>query len=122
MIRSTENCLFCGEPIKGRADKKFCDDQCRSNYNYSLTRDANNLVRNINRILKKNRLILEKELGNEKMKKTSRKKLLEKGFDFKFHTHELKTQKSLYRFCYEYGYLDADNEFVLIVKNPELLK
>lgn len=114
--------MFCGEPLKGRADKKFCDDQCRSNFNYQLTRDANNLVRNINRILKKNRLILEKELGKEKMKKTSRKKLSEKGFDFKFHTHELKTQKNVYRFCYEFGYLDLDNEFVLIVKNPELLK
>lgn len=119
---SIRKCLYCNEVLKGRSDKKFCDDQCRSNYNYQRTRDANNIVRNINRILKKNRSILEEELGSEKMKKTFRKKLIEKGFDFKFHTHELKTQKSIYRFCYEFGYLEADKEFVLIVKNTKLLK
>ncbi|RYF12576.1 MAG: DUF2116 family Zn-ribbon domain-containing protein, partial [Flavobacteriales bacterium] len=26
-------CLDCNTEIKGRADKKFCDDQCRNNYN-----------------------------------------------------------------------------------------
>ena len=23
-------CLYCGKPVKGRIDKKFCDDWCRN--------------------------------------------------------------------------------------------
>jgi predicted nucleic acid-binding Zn ribbon protein len=26
------NCINCGKVNKGRPDKKFCDDNCRSNY------------------------------------------------------------------------------------------
>ncbi|MFA6947300.1 MAG: DUF2116 family Zn-ribbon domain-containing protein, partial [Pedobacter sp.] len=26
-------CLDCGAALRGRTDKKFCDDQCRSNFN-----------------------------------------------------------------------------------------
>jgi len=42
-------CLDCGEAIRGRADKKFCNDQCRSNYNNQLNNDSHNLVRNTNK-------------------------------------------------------------------------
>ena len=61
LIETMENktCLNCGEPIRGRVDKKFCDDQCRNNYNYHQYADANNLMRRINHTLKKNRNILE---------------------------------------------------------------
>ena len=41
-----KQCLECGTAIRGRADKKFCSDQCRNQYNNTLNRDANNYVRN----------------------------------------------------------------------------
>ncbi len=41
-------CVECGEEIKGRADKKFCSDQCRSAFNNRLNSDATNFIRNIN--------------------------------------------------------------------------
>ncbi|MCX8079811.1 MAG: hypothetical protein N3F09_01085 [Bacteroidia bacterium] len=122
MQNAQKKCLYCDEPLKGRADKKFCDDQCRANYNYHLTKDANNTVRNINRILKKNRALLEEFLGNEKMKKVNSKHLLDKGFQFRFNTHTLQTQKGNYKFCYEFGYLEIEPGKLLIVKNPDLLK
>ena len=25
-------CHYCGAELKGRSDKKFCDDYCRNNY------------------------------------------------------------------------------------------
>ena len=28
-----KKCLSCGKLLKGRVDKKFCDDYCRNNYN-----------------------------------------------------------------------------------------
>ena len=54
-----KNCLLCNKPVKGRTDKKFCDDYCRNIYNNQLKAPENNLVRNINHALGKNRRILE---------------------------------------------------------------
>ena len=54
------NCLECDEPIKGRSDKKFCNDGCRNSYNNRERRSVNNEVRNVNRALSKNyRVLLE---------------------------------------------------------------
>ena len=51
-------CEECGDEFVGRADKKFCSDQCRSAFNNRLNKDATNFMRNINNILRKNRRIL----------------------------------------------------------------
>ena len=32
MIVPPKLCLTCNKPVKGRTDKKFCDDYCRNNY------------------------------------------------------------------------------------------
>ena len=47
-------CLYCGEPIIGRVDKKFCCDSCRNSYNYEKTHKQINVVRKINGILARN--------------------------------------------------------------------
>ena len=108
-------CPECGEPIKGRTDKKFCSDLCRNNYNNKLNSDSTNLVRNINNTLRRNRRILQ-ELNPEGKVKTHKSKLLEKGFDFSYYTNIYKTQKgTVYYFCYEYGYLPLDNDFYFLV-------
>jgi predicted nucleic acid-binding Zn ribbon protein len=122
MNKVGKKCLYCGEILHGRADKKFCDDQCRSNYNYQQNRDANNLVRKINLRLKKNRRILEAELGSEKINKIHKNKLTRQGFDFRYFTHILNTNRGNYRFCYEYGYLELEEDKILIVKNMDLIK
>jgi len=70
-------CMACGKPIKGRSDKKFCDDYCRNSYNNDLKSDSNNYVRNINNGLRKNRRILKESLpATEEMGKTTKDKLL----------------------------------------------
>ena len=103
-------CLDCGEVIHGRADKKFCNDLCRNNYN---------TVRNINNILKRNRRIME-ELNPGGKTKTTREKMNARGFNFKYLTHKYDTQNGkTYHFCYEYGYLPLDGDEVLLVKREE---
>ena len=116
-----KNCLSCGKPVKGRSDKKFCDDYCRAAYNNDLKSAANNLIRNVNNALGKNRRILESLLPDgEATAKASRDKLIEKGFQFKYHTRSYltKTNKT-YFYCYEYGYLPLENNWFLIVKRAE---
>lgn len=109
-------CIECNEAFNGRSDKKFCSDLCRNAYNNKLNSDSNNLVRNINNILRKNRRILE-ELIPEDTAKVSQQKLIDKGFNFNYNTNTVttKTGKS-YVFCYEYGYLPIEGNYYLLVK------
>ncbi len=113
-------CLTCSKPIKGRTDKKFCDDYCRNNYNNQLKSNTINLVRNINNALGKNRRILENLIGDEDMIKSTKDKLLEKGFQFKYITHTYTNKKgNVYFFCYDIGYLSLENDWYLLVKRKE---
>lgn len=108
-------CLECGEKIKGRADKKFCSDQCRISYNNKLNSDETNYVRNVNNILRKNRRILM-ALNTTGKTRVSRDKLNEKGFDFTYFTSVYKTKEgAIYHYCYEQGYLEMDNNYFLLV-------
>jgi hypothetical protein len=114
-------CLACNKTVKGRADKKFCDDYCRNAYNNLLKADSSKLMTNINNALKKNRRILEDLLPDtEDMTKANREKLLGKGFNFKYSTHTYTNKKgNTYFFCYEYGYLPLEHDWFLIVKRKE---
>lgn len=114
-------CPECGDIIIGRADKKFCSDQCRNSYNNKLNSDASNTVRNINNILRKNRRILQ-ELNKQSGKTLVNKDtLLQNGFNFTYHTHTYTTKKGdIYHFCYEQGYLFLkDKELFLLVESKE---
>ncbi|MEO8770492.1 MAG: hypothetical protein ABI402_10420 [Ferruginibacter sp.] len=121
MIVQSKFCLTCSKPVKGRTDKKFCDDYCRNNYNNHLKADCNNMVRNINHALGKNRRILESMIPEkEEMGKVSKEKLLQEGFQFKYVTHIYKNKKgSTYHFCYDHGYLLLENDWYLIVRRRE---
>ena len=112
-------CLACGKALKGRLDKKFCDDYCRNSYNNQQNSDQNNFVRNVNNILRKNRRILEELIPEgEEMKKILKEKLALSGFNFKYYTHQYQNQKGqVYCFNYEMGYLPLDGgDWVLVVK------
>ncbi len=119
MISPEKKCLECGEKIIGRIDKKFCDDPCRITYNNRLNSDNVNLVRNINNALRKNRRILV-DLNTTGKTKTTREKLLEKGFDFQYFTSIYTTKDgSVYHYCYDQGYLQTDTERYLLVVKQE---
>lgn len=110
-----KNCLECGDTVQGRADKKFCSDQCRTSYNNRNNSDATNFMRNINNILRKNRRILA-ELNPNGKSKVSKTKLMDLGFKFSYftNTYETKTGNTYY-FCYDQGYLPLDEEMYALV-------
>lgn len=112
-------CLECGEPLRGRADQKFCNDLCRNAYNNKKLGASTRFIRKINRILKNNHRIL-KELNPEE-KTTTFKGVLEKhGFNFNFYTHIYTTQNGRdYYFCYDQGYSELDNNKYLLVKKED---
>jgi hypothetical protein len=100
-------CLNCEEVLEGRADKKYCNDYCKSNFNYERNkkRDENSLFKQIDLQLKLNRRLLRD--FNRAGKSTVRKEKIEAaGFDPNYFTHFWKNSKGqVYLFCYEYGFL-----------------
>jgi hypothetical protein len=118
-----KNCLACGERLKGRVDKKFCNDYCRNNYNNLRKSKGSHsaLVRNINNALLKNRKVLGSILvDEEETAKANKDKLLRLGFQFRYLTHvyTTKTGKTYY-YCYDYGYLPLENDWFLVVRRKE---
>ncbi len=109
-------CLDCASPLRGRTDKKFCDDQCRSNYNNRLKAGASPALRQVNAILRKNHAILTRLCSKSKIR-LKKDDLLRNGFDLTYHTHLYNTRNgNTYYFCYDYGYLRLDSEVFLLVK------
>lgn len=121
--KETRKCLACGTVLRGRIDKKFCNDYCRNNYNNEQKAKGGQspLVRNINNALLKNRKVLESILPEgEETAKANRDKLQRLGFQFKYLTHiyTTKTGKTYY-YCYDHGYLPLDNDWFLLVRKKE---
>lgn len=120
----TKYCHSCAKSIKGRSDKKFCNDYCRNAHNNRLNGVDNNYIRNINNALRRNRRILEELInGNTKSGKSVRQELNNKGFQFQYytHTHTTKYGKIAY-FCYDYGYQLLTAESLKIIHAINTLK
>jgi predicted nucleic acid-binding Zn ribbon protein len=111
-----KTCLECGDKIVGREDKKFCSDGCRNAYNNKKNKDSTNFMRNVNNKLRKNYRILS-ELNPEEKSKTTKSKLLSKGFDFEFFTNILNTSTgNTYYFVYDQGYRLLEGDYYMLVK------
>jgi hypothetical protein len=120
-IKTMENktCLHCKKIIKGRTDKKFCDDYCRNIFNNQLKSTTNNLVRNTNNILGKNRRIIEsffeEEINYIKIKKEI---LINNGFLFSYNTKSKKLAKGAYiYYCYDYAFLPISEDYYILIKD-----
>ena len=76
-------------------------------------------MRNINNKLRKNYRILS-ELNIDVKSKTTRSKLLNKGFDFEYFTSILNTKTgNTYYFVYDQGYMDLESDFFILVKKDK---
>lgn len=113
------NCLECGEDLKGRIDKVFCSSYCKSTYHYKKNRDDDqNLFKKIDDQLKLNRRLLKN--FNKAGKAVIRKEdMLKENFNPKYFTHYWKNQKGdIYLFCYEFGFLEkkekGKSKYVLV--------
>lgn len=112
-------CPECGESFFGRADKKFCSAECRISFHNKLNKDKNNFMRNVNRILRKNRKILI-ELNPDGKTTVHKDKLVAAGFKFNYFTSEYITKTGkVYKYIYEQGYMELGNDYYfLVVKKP----
>ena len=115
MTNHPQTCLHCGNDIKGRLDKKYCDDVCRNAWHNEQNKAEQIQIRTVNAILKKNRKVLL-ELNTTGKSKVKKEDLLKHGFNFDYMTRIYATQKgSTYYFCYEQGYLPLEGNWYMLV-------
>ncbi|WP_310559571.1 hypothetical protein, partial [Flavobacterium sp.] len=85
-------------------------------YNNKINKDSTNFMRNVNNKLRKNYRILS-ELNLEEKSKTTKSKLLSKGFEFEYFTNILNTNTgNTYYFIYDQGYRVLEGEYYMLVK------
>ncbi len=112
-----KECLTCHKPVRGRSDKKFCNDYCRNVFNNNLKEPAASVVRQINTALLKNRRILLALLNQKQTIKVKKEQLMEFGFRFHYFTHRFRNHRGgHYSFCYDAGYLNLEDDWILLVK------
>src|SRR5579862_2377686 len=119
MLMATEKryFLYCEKLLRGRSDKLYCDDACRNAYFNEQKKNDHQAIRKVDLALKKNRRILRNVLGDNKTKSVTEKQLLQKGYDFMYHTHFFTTKnEDEYCFCYDYGWLARDGNKYMVVK------
>jgi hypothetical protein len=119
---SERKCLECGDFLHGRADQKFCCDQCRNAYHNKQLGEINNVIRRINRILKKNQSMLA-GLNTTGKATVAKSDLTKKEFNFNYFTNLFTThQGRIYYFCYDQGYSLVDGDKVLLVRKQEYVQ
>jgi len=117
-------CLECSNRLKGRLDKKFCDDNCRSAYHNKNNRGNKEITKEINAVLKRNRLILKElyEKTAAESQEIDKTILIRKGFEFNFLTQvQPLVSNQMANYCYEFGYRELNEgkvKLIKIDKNP----
>lgn len=114
------DCVFCGKPLFGRADKFFCNDYCRSSHNNKALPEARSVVGAINHILRKNRKIMKGFLGGEKQIQVHKHVIESKGFNFEFFTQRKEDDNGTpHYYCYEYHYFFFED--VCVINKPSII-
>lgn len=118
MENETKQCQHCAKKMQGRTDKKFCSNYCRSSYHNALYGNRTNYMRRINALLLRNRKILsDLFVLQRKGAHVPLSELYMKGFTPQHFTHQAKhTSKTVYTFCYEFGYSFVGKDAVRIVQ------
>ena len=117
---TTKRCQYCNSVLSGRTDKLFCDDRCRNNYYYKVNNENIEFIRNVNKVLLKNRGIL-KTLNPYGKTSVQKKCLEEQGFDFQCFTSVYKTRKGrTYYIVYDQAYsVGPQGKVTLLVFNRD---
>lgn len=114
-------CATCKEEIHGRADKKYCSDQCRYLSNNKKKANYYKDIHRINRILKQNRNIL-KYFCPQGLGHLRKQVLLEKGYNFRYFTSYYKSGAgNVYFLVYDYGFMMIDHDKVRIISKQDYM-
>ena len=108
----SSRCQECGSTLRGRMDKKFCNDVCRVRQ-HRRSHVKSSTVKEVEKVLIRNWSLLVSLKDSVKDEMTEEGRMIwlrRKGFDFNFHTHVVPLQDGrMAIMCYDEGYvLDGD--------------
>jgi predicted nucleic acid-binding Zn ribbon protein len=118
-------CEDCGKAVRGRNDKRFCDDTCRNNFN-RRKKQAERIpigpeALAIIRIIKRNYQLLKyKYLEDSKNIYHPLDALLEKGFNPDYFTSTKVEYEELYYFCFECGFRISEGRIHIIQRTTQI--
>lgn len=124
MGKSSGNCIMCKKALRGRADKKFCGVGCKSEYHSKLRKNTNAATLGIDKILHRNRSILQELLGKNKSKiKVPLIKLEERKFNFNYITKYLvNSQGKTFNYVYDFSWMTFSSNEILITRQKKEVK
>lgn len=97
------SCRNCGAPIRGRIDKKFCDDACRSSFHNQINGEMTQIMRNTHRMLRRNWKILTRHF-NQGECVLDYDRIHEEGFNANLVTGYVFEESTIKYRCYEYTF------------------
>lgn len=111
-------CKICKKSIVGRGDKIFCSPSCKNFYHKGLRKFVRQKTIDIDKILHRNRAILQELIGKKKVQiKVKRILLSKKKFHFKYHTHfHVNKNGKMYHHVYDIAWMEFSDDEILIVK------
>ena len=113
-------CTECGAPLRGRTDKKFCGDMCRTSHHNKKMQQKNKLIKNTISILTKNREVLNSisEKGDIFI---SIEVVNNKGFRKEYFTHHRTLENTgNYKCCFEFGIKEIDSNKIEVINFNQL--
>lgn len=117
-----KQCIECQDEFIGRKDAKFCGDSCRSAFHNRTSVAGREEMKQVNAVLKKNRKILA-GFNKSETARVRRSDLLSAGFNFSYLTNIYVTSKgTTYKYCYDQGYLDTDQDYLTLVIKKEYVR
>ena len=120
-MSNKRTCQRCDNTFHGRSDKKFCSTECRTNQSNEHNRNRNNYMRNVNRIIRRNRSILEAYHANN-IVHIHRSTLSDAGFNFSYGTHMARgCKKEKINFFYDFGLKKIKKKYFEIISWQEHL-
>ena len=111
-------CEQCNSTFIGRSDKQFCSMKCKNKFNYELRKSIKDYAKDIDKILHRNRVILQTIMGEKRKKMMIDRLELEKtGFNFTYITRIYEnSQGKRYHYVYDFAWMDFSKQEVMIVK------
>ena len=92
--RSTPVCLLCHQPVRGRSDKKFCSLSCKNAYHHAQKTENEDVVKETDRILRKNYKILQSLLNGANERIIDNEILEILGFQWNYLTRLFKNREN----------------------------
>ena len=112
-----KECQQCAKTLYGRTDKKFCDSNCKTAFNFAKRRDTRNEVKEIDGYLHHNREILATLMGECKKEMFDRAVLARANFRWEYMTGIYKNkQDKWYHIVYDYAWMEFSNQQILIIR------